>query len=96
MAAIRLPNVGDWYVTAVGDTFEVVAFDEDEESVEIQHLDGALEELDLETWLDIGAEATEPPEDWRGSLDVMGEDIGIEDRPRHPTGGNPLDDLDSY
>lgn len=94
MTATHLPNVGDWYVTAQGDTFEVVAFDADEEFVEIQHLDGALEELDLETWLDIGAEPTEPSEDWRGSLDVAGEDVGIEDRPGKSLAGNPLDDPD--
>lgn len=43
------PIVGDWYHSH-GQLFEVVAVDDDEQLVEIQHADGNLEELDLDDW----------------------------------------------
>ncbi|WP_435104084.1 DUF6763 family protein [Arhodomonas sp. AD133] len=92
MAAGHQPEIGDWYMTPTGDTFEVVAYDPEDESVEIQYFDGAIEELDLETWLEVSADPIEPPEDWSGSMDVMREDYGLEDRTSPPPSGNPLDD----
>ncbi len=92
MAAGHQPEIGDWYMTPTGDTFEVVAYDAEDESVEIQYFDGAVEELDLDTWLEVSAEPIEPPEDWSGSMDVMREDYGLEDRTTPSPSGNPLDD----
>ena len=43
------PTVGDWY-RSHGQLFEVVAIDESERVVEIQHADGDLEEIDFEDW----------------------------------------------
>jgi hypothetical protein len=43
------PIVGDWY-RSHGQLFEVVALDEHERVVEVQHADGDLEEMDLEDW----------------------------------------------
>jgi hypothetical protein len=43
------PTVGDWY-RSHGQLFEVVAIDETERVVEIQHADGDLEEIDLDDW----------------------------------------------
>ncbi|MGD8430274.1 MAG: hypothetical protein PVH31_07685 [Ectothiorhodospiraceae bacterium] len=94
MAVSYQPVVGDWYMSPTGETFEVVAYDPEEESVEIQYFDGAVEELELETWLEISAEPIEPPEDWSGSVDVMREDYGLEDRVAPYFPGNPLDDPD--
>lgn len=94
MAASKMPQIGDWYMTENGDTFEVVAYDPDEESVEIQYFDGAVEELDLETWLAVSAEPVEPPEDWSGSFDLSREDAGLEDQVVPMMHGNPLDDPD--
>ncbi len=60
------PVVGDWY-RSHGQLFEVVATDEDEQLIEIQHADGNLEEIDLDDWttrVRAGSLATaEPPED---------------------------------
>lgn len=74
MATIRCiePIVGDWY-RSHGQLFEVVAVDEDDDIIEIQHADGDLEEMDLDDWnircragsLDIA----DPPDDSRGSSD---------------------------
>lgn len=92
------PVIGDWYESGAGDMFEVVAIDRDEGSVEIQYFDGAIEELDLETWLDLELAPVEPPEDYSGSLDLAREDFlaDYDDSPRRfgLAGNNPLDALD--
>ena len=76
------PNIGDWYRQKEGGAlFEVVAFDDDDGTIEIQYFDGTVEEMDVEDWegqWDDGAlEAAEPPEDWSGSVDVEAEDDGL-------------------
>jgi hypothetical protein len=96
MAQQAQPIVGEWYLTQTGETFEVVAYDADDETVDIQYFDGALEEIDLETWLELELRPVEPPEDWSGSLDLMSEDYGVDlDRPAAHEVLNPLDELDS-
>ena len=44
------PVIGVWY-RSHGQLFEVVATDEDERVIEIQHADGNLEEMDLDDWI---------------------------------------------
>src|SRR5262245_58607937 len=75
------PGIGDWYRQKEGGAlFEVVAFDDDDGTIEIQYFDGTVEEMDVEDWegqWDDGAlESAEPPEDWTGSVDVESEDDG--------------------
>lgn len=89
------PAVGDWYADEQGVTFEVVAVDTQDHSVEVQYFDGTLEEFDLDSWEEMRLNAVEPPEDWSGPLDMQREDYGVdfeEDRPG--LGANPLDRLD--
>jgi len=45
----------------------VLKVDEDKETVEIQHLDGDVEELDVDGWAELDLELTEEPEGWSGS-----------------------------
>jgi hypothetical protein len=68
------PVIGEWFRRIGGDSFEVVAIDPDDRTIEIQYFDGTIEETDLDQWLEDTIEATEPPEDWTGSLDVEPED----------------------
>ncbi|HKT74419.1 MAG TPA: DUF6763 family protein [Steroidobacteraceae bacterium] len=72
------PSIGDWYRARGGALFEVVAFDDDDGTIEIQYFDGTVEEMDSEDWLtqweDGTLEAAEPPEDWSGSVDVEAVD----------------------
>jgi len=69
------PIVGDWYLCKDGELFEVVAIDEDDHTIEVQHFDGALEEFDNDEWLAILPQPAEAPEDWSGSMDVDSEDV---------------------
>jgi len=91
------PVIGEWYRRAGGDSFEVVAIDRDDRTIEIQYFDGTIEELELEEWLEDSIEASEPPEDWTGSVDVEPEDT--ENEYEAEPGGNgawrdPLQSLD--
>jgi hypothetical protein len=73
MASPR-PSVGDWYRLDGGQTFEVVAIDPDEGTIEVQYFDGTVEEMDADDWETLCEErdlvASDPPEDWSGSVDV--------------------------
>jgi hypothetical protein len=68
------PVVGMWYVRPGSEAFEVVAFDRDDRTIEIQYFDGTVEELDLDEWREEEIRVTEAPEDWTGSVDVDNED----------------------
>ncbi|MFO1504315.1 MAG: DUF6763 family protein [Steroidobacteraceae bacterium] len=62
------PIVGDWY-RSHGQLFEVVAIDERDDIVEIQHADGDLEEIDMDDWYTRcragSLTVADPPEDVR-------------------------------
>ena len=72
------PVIGEWYRRPGGESFEVVAIDRDDRTIEIQYFDGTVEEMDIEDWEaqweDGAIEAGEAPEDWTGSVDVEPED----------------------
>lgn len=72
------PVVAQWYKHLdKGQPFQVVSIDEDEETVEIQHFDGDLEEVDLDSWYELEVETIEPPEDWTGPIDdIEHDDLG--------------------
>jgi hypothetical protein len=62
------PTVGQWYEDLENEeTFQVTKVDEDREIVEIQHLDGDIEEFDVDGWAELDLELTEEPEGWSGS-----------------------------
>src|SRR5262245_18384135 len=77
------PVVGSWYRMRGGrmggDLFEIVAIDEGDATIEVQHFDGTVEEIEFdageEQWEDSLIEAAQAPEDWTGSVDVEPEDV---------------------
>ena len=69
------PVVGKWYENREEEeTFRVLSVDEDDELVEIEYLDGEIEELDLDTWHELDLEPTEEPEGWSDSDEDEDED----------------------
>lgn len=72
------PLIGSWYRDVTGAIFEVVAIDNDDGTIEVQHFDGNIEEFDLDMWWETPMEHVEPPEDWSGSLDIEREDYGVD------------------
>ena len=47
------PVVGKTYEDADGVAFEILAFDEDDGTIEIQYADGSLDEIDIDTWYEM-------------------------------------------
>jgi hypothetical protein len=90
-----LPEIGAWFRVGEGKTFEVVAVDDKDRTVEIQHFDGTVEEVDEECWGQLGAEPIQAPEDWSGSLDVDTVDLP-ETEEKHQDFDDPLDFVDGY
>jgi len=69
------PVAGKWYRDLEEDeTFQVLSVDPDQELIEIQHLDGDIEEVDLDTWAEMDVEPGDEPEGWSGSGDDEDED----------------------
>jgi hypothetical protein len=75
------PIIGNWYRNQeTGNDFEVVALDEDAQTVEIQYFEGEVEELDLDAWYELPIAPIEAPEDWSGPFDEMeADDLGYEE-----------------
>ena len=74
------PIVGAWYKQVDDDeTFTVVALDEDEGIIEIQLVDGDIEEIELAAWGDMELEMVEDPGEWRGATDDEDEDYDEDD-----------------
>ncbi|MGA2860176.1 MAG: DUF6763 family protein [Steroidobacteraceae bacterium] len=70
MAREYEPVVGQWYENIdENESFRVLSMDEDAELVEIEYLDGDIEEIDLETWHEFDLEKIDEPEGWAGSAE---------------------------
>jgi hypothetical protein len=64
------PVKGQWYENAEEEeTFRVLSVDEDAELVEIEYLDGDIEELDLDAWHEMDLERIQEPEGWAATDD---------------------------
>lgn len=85
MASPPEPSVGSWYRLDGGETFEVVAIDDHDQTIEVQYFDGTVEEMDVEDWETLCEERAlaviDPPEDWSGSVDVEPDDQGSRSDP---------------
>jgi hypothetical protein len=69
------PTPGKWYENKdEEETFRVLSVDEDDELVEIEYVDGEIEELDLDTWHELDLELTEEPEGWAGDDEADDEE----------------------
>lgn len=85
-------EIGHWYQDLqTGAVFEVVAIDDEDQTIEAQLLDGALLEYDLDSWRDLLLQEIEEPEDWQEAFELDDEDDP--ERPFHPE-QNPLDHIE--
>ena len=74
------PVPGQWYENLEDEeSFRVLKVDEDAELVEIEYLDGEIEEIDLETWHEMDLEPTQEPEGWAEDDEEDEEDDWDED-----------------
>jgi len=92
---IAEPVIGDWYRRPNGSLFEIVAFDEQAATIELQFFDGTIDEVDMETWPTLLIEKVGAPEDWSGSVDMDPEDFTGKESGDIPLGWHdPLEMLD--
>ena len=75
------PVAGHWYKDLDKDEeIFIIEVYEDDGIVEIQHFDGEVDEVELDSWTDLNVEPIEPPEDWVGPYeDVESDDLGYEE-----------------
>lgn len=74
------PTPGQWYDNVEEEeTFRVLTVDEDSELIEIEYLDGEIEELDLEAWHEMDLEKVSEPEGWADRDDDDDDDDEDED-----------------
>jgi hypothetical protein len=71
-------RVGQWYLRLdKGEIFQVIGYDGESLTIEIQNFDGDLDEIDEEAWATLPLGLAEPPEDWTGPIDdVRVDDLG--------------------
>lgn len=93
--AIAFPSIGKWFRRSNGTLLEVVATDEDDNTVEFQLFDGTIGEMDIDAWANQRLIEVAPPEDWSGSVDMDPEDfMGKHDDQIPPGFQDPLGFLD--
>jgi uncharacterized protein DUF6763 len=86
------PVPGQWYENLEEEeSFRVLSVDEDSELLEIEYLDGDIEEIDLEAWHEMDLERIAEPEGWSESDD---EDEAEEDDDWDEDDEEDEDDLD--
>jgi hypothetical protein len=62
------PVASQWYENLEEEEqFRVLSVDEDSELIEIEYLDGDIEELDVEAWHEMDLERIAEPEGWAAS-----------------------------
>lgn len=78
MSTRPAPEVGHWYSHRdKGQMFQVVAIDEHAGVIDIQELDGDVDEIDLDSWRAMPLDLAEAPEDPSGAMDdVEADDLG--------------------
>ena len=88
------PVPGQWYENLEEEeSFRVLSVDEDSELVEIEYLDGDIEEIDLESWHEMDLERTDEPEGWSESDD---EDEAEDDEDWEEDEDEDEDDEDDF
>lgn len=90
------PVTRQWYQNLEEEeSFRVLSVDEDSELVEIEYLDGDIEEMDLEAWHEMDLERIEQPEGWSETDDEdEDEDEDDEDWDEDEDEDDDLDDDD--
>ncbi|MFI2810087.1 DUF6763 family protein [Microbulbifer sp. YPW16] len=90
------PDIGNWFeMLESGQLFEVVALDDLHRTIEIQYLDGTLDELDMEQWQVLPLAPAPPPEDANIAYGMTArEHSPSSSDPGIPEEQNPLDYLE--
>lgn len=83
------PVVGRMYEDAEGQSFEILAFDEDDGTIEVQYEDGRLDEIDIDAWYEMDLKPLKSAA-WKEPDAEAGEED------EKPKPADEDDDLDEY
>jgi hypothetical protein len=73
--AMVVPVVGEWYARADRpQPFQVVAVDEDAETIDVEYFDGTVDEWPFSHWQELDIELTGAPPDASGALEGGADD----------------------
>jgi hypothetical protein len=87
------PVPGQWYENLEEEeSFRVLSLDEDSELVEIEYLDGDIEEMDVESWHEMDLEKIPEPEGWSDEEDEAEDDEDWEDEEDEDEDDDDFDD----
>lgn len=64
-----IPERGAWYETDAGEVFAVLSVDLPGGQVDLQYLDGGVDQIDLAGWRSLDLMEVELPENWHGTMD---------------------------
>ncbi len=89
------PVRGQWYENVEEEeTFRVLSVDEDSELIELEYLDGDIEEIDVETWHEMDLETRDEPEGWSDNDDDDDDDVEEEEEDEEDEDDDDWDDDD--
>ena len=89
------PTPGQWYENLEEEeSFRVLSVDEDSELIEIEYLDGDIEEIDVEAWHEMDLEMIQEPEGWSDADEEEDEDEEEEDEDEDDEDDDDWDDDD--
>jgi hypothetical protein len=76
------PEVGSWYRRLDrSPPFQVVAYDQDAGTVDIEYFDGTVDEWPTEQWYGFDIRPCDPPQDWSGPFDdIEPDELSPDDR----------------
>ncbi len=85
MTTITDPVIARWYKDVENDlTFKVVAIDENDDTIDVQYINGDIGEYDKESWYSSTFDFIEAPEDWSAPFDeIETDDLGYSDPDTH-------------
>ncbi len=85
MATVADPIIESWYKDVENNLiFKVVAFDDKDDTIEVQYVDGDIGEYDRESWYNSTFDYIEAPEDWSAPYDDLEiDDMGYSDTDTH-------------
>ncbi|MFA5984624.1 MAG: DUF6763 family protein [Methylococcaceae bacterium] len=93
MATITDPIISNWYKDVENNlTFQVIAVDDNDDSIEVQYFNGDLGQYDHESWYNSTFDYIEDPEDWTAPFDdIEVDDLGYTDTDLHEPDPEDMD-----
>lgn len=67
---------GSWYETDTGEVFMVVKADSASGVVDVQYLNGRVDQFDREFWAGLNLVEIEPADEWRETMDTYFRERG--------------------